>query len=187
MSRRASEEVKHREARFKRVVATEADASRLLERPGDIAIVERGVPRLLVMKCPDDCGDTLRINLDPRTSKAWKIYRDVDGLSLFPSVWRDTGCESHFIIWGDNIYWSDSRDRTYKRIHDPALRAAVHEELDGSVFQSAVEVADKLGLVPWSVSAILDALVHEGEVERRLFDRERRYRLSQGGEPAADR
>jgi hypothetical protein len=170
--------VKHRDAHFKGVVASEADASRLLAIPGDIAIVERGVPRLLVMKCPDGCGDTLRVNLDPRMSKAWRIYRDADGLSLFPSVWRDTGCESHFIIWANKVYWSDSRDRAYKRIHEPALRTAVSRELDTSTFRSAVEIADKLGLVPWSVGAVLDALVHEGAVHRRIIDRERRYRLA---------
>jgi hypothetical protein len=168
--------MKHREAKLKGVVASEGDASRLLEHPGDIAIVERGVPRLLVMKCPDDCGDTLRINLDPRTSKAWRVYRDDDGLSLFPSVWRDTGCESHFIIWSDDIYWSDGGDRRYKRVFEPALRAAIYDQLHDETFDSATVIADRIGLVPWSVSAVLDALVEEGSVERRLFDRERRYR-----------
>lgn len=158
--------------------ASEADASRLLHRPGDLAVVERGVPRLLVMKCPDDCGDTLRINLDPRTSKAWRLYQDKEGLSLFPSVWRDTGCESHFIVWADGIYWNDRRDRGYKGLHDPVLRTAVQAELEELNFQSAVEIADKLDLVPWSVSAVLDSLVEDGLVERRLFDRERRYRSS---------
>lgn len=186
MPRSAAASVKHREAKLKSVVASDAVASRLLEDPGDIAIVERGVPRLLVMKCPDDCGDTLRINLDPRTSKAWRIYQDEDGLSLFPSVWRDTGCESHFIIWADKIYWSDNRDRIYKRIHEPVLRAAVYSELDGLEFRSAVEIANKLGLVPWSVGAVLDALVHDGDVERRKVDRERQYRLAQRVGPAAE-
>ena len=78
-------------------------ADRLLERPGDSVPVHRGVPRSLVMACSDGCGDTLTINLDPRTDKAWRFYRKRNQVSIYPSVWRDTGCLSHFIVWHHQI------------------------------------------------------------------------------------
>ena len=175
--------MKRREARLKGVAASEADASRLLERAGDFAIVERGTPRLLVMKCPDECGDTLRINLDRRTAKAWRLYRDEDGISLFPSVWRDTGCRSHFIVWGDSIYWNDYGDRAYRRGYDLALRRSITGLLDMSVFRSAADIAEQLGVVPWSVGAVLDLMSSEKLVEHRHFGREKKYRLAANDDP----
>ena len=81
------------------------EAEARLEQPGDAMIVRRGVLRSLVMRCPDGCGETLAINLDPRMAKAWRFYERRGQATLFPSVWRDSGCESHFIVWRGKILW----------------------------------------------------------------------------------
>src|SRR6266478_332599 len=91
--------------RLLRVVPTRGEASAYLKAPGDAVIVERGRPRLLMLSCPCGCGEELPINLDARAGPAWRLYRNRrTGMSLFPSVWRESGCESHFVVWGDKIF-----------------------------------------------------------------------------------
>src|ERR1041385_2821383 len=87
-------------------------ATPLLQVPGDAVIVERGKPRLLILRCPCGCGDNLLINLDRRVGKAWHLYQRRKRLTLFPSYWRDDGCGSHFILWDDDI-----SDRTSTRLN----------------------------------------------------------------------
>jgi len=90
--------------RLLKVVSTRGEAAGYLKSPGDAVLIERGRPRLLLLACPCGCGEEYPINLDDRAGKAWRIYRNRGkGLTLFPSVWRDTGCGSHFIIWRDRI------------------------------------------------------------------------------------
>lgn len=85
---------RHGEAR----AAAEAD-------DGMIALVHRGVARAAVFQCPCGCGEVLVINLDSRTPQAWRHRLRGARLTLMPSVWRDTGCESHFILWEHSVYW----------------------------------------------------------------------------------
>jgi hypothetical protein len=82
----------------------------VLNEPGDAVLVRRGVLRSMVMSCPDGCGEVLTVNLDGRAGKAWRHYARGDDVSLFPSVWRDSGCESHYILWRSRIYWCDWGD-----------------------------------------------------------------------------
>ena len=89
---------------LKAVVESRASATGKLALPGEAVIVERGVPRWLLLKCPCGCGEEIPINVDPRSGKAWRLYQDNRlGITLYPSVWRDTGCESHFIVWRGQI------------------------------------------------------------------------------------
>jgi hypothetical protein len=82
------------------------EAQALVAAPGDAVLVERGVPRALVIKCPDGCGDILLINLDRRSGKAWRLNRTADDkLSLYPSVAKQGGCESHFVVRRSEIIW----------------------------------------------------------------------------------
>jgi hypothetical protein len=59
------------------------------------------------MRCPDGCGETLVVNLDPRAGKAWKLDMRTGKATLYPSVWRDGGCGSHFIVWRGDVLWCD--------------------------------------------------------------------------------
>ena len=136
----------------------EADA--LLTEPGAAALVRRGVLRSLVLSCPDGCGETLTINLDRRAGPAWKFYVDRFGdVSLFPSVWRTTGCRSHFILWRSRLYWCDYGDELEIPMAEVVtkVRGALHHE-----FQSYVDIADTLGLVPWAVLSACHQLARAG-------------------------
>jgi hypothetical protein len=128
----------------------------LIHEPGDVAIVKRGTLRSAVMRCPDGCGEVITLNLDPRTDKAWRIYRSRKGLTLFPSVWRDTGCQSHFVLWNDVISWVDvfeveeEGDSQEKR----RLEERVWSLLKPDALTDFVQIADALEEIPW---AVLDA------------------------------
>lgn len=144
---------------LKAQVEQRREANALLALPGDAAIVHRGVLRSLVMACPDGCGELLTINLDARAGKAWRAYGANDGLSLFPSVWRETGCKSHFIVWRSKIYWCDwgdeletPQDDIVHRVSDALSRQLVHY----------VNIADQLSLVPWAVLSACGQLVRKG-------------------------
>ena len=92
------------------------EANVLLEEPGDAVLVERGIPRSLVMRCPDGCGETLTINLDRRAGKAWRMNAEKNAtLSLYPSVWKADGCRSHFVVRQSRIIWCEPDFRTAYR------------------------------------------------------------------------
>ncbi|MEI9951648.1 MAG: DUF6527 family protein [Pseudomonadota bacterium] len=139
---------------------TRSGASSLLRSPGDVALVERGSPRWIVFSCPCGCGEQLPINLDHRAGPAWRLYRGSRGVSVYPSVWRDTGCESHFIVWDDK-YLVFERDRYPEE--PPDREEISHETVLASLpahgLAAFVDLADVLDAVPWDVLAACRALV----------------------------
>lgn len=153
---------------LKATVGSRGEASAHLKQPGDAVLVERGVPRWLIMACPCGCGEELPVNLDGRAGPAWRMFQTkLSGLTLYPSVWRDTGCESHFIIWRNNIFLFGGYDNEDEWLWDDQffneLRQAVLERLprDGLVHFS--EIADDLGEIPWDVQRVCRQLVHQGK------------------------
>jgi hypothetical protein len=143
-------------AHLKGIVPSHREAVALVPQPGDVAIVKRGTLRSVVMRCPDGCGDVITINLDPRTDKAWRIYKSKKGVTLFPSVWRDTGCRCHFVLWNDEISWVDIFD--VEEGEDSQEQRQLEERVLGllkpGAFTDFVQLADALDEIPW---AVLDA------------------------------
>jgi Family of unknown function (DUF6527) len=141
------------------------EADSLLERPGDFVLVERGVLRSFVMACPDGCGETLTLNLDPRTDKAWRYYKKRNQISVFPSVWRDTGCKSHFIIWNHIIVWCDDveGDRDVVVEEEAELRRRVQDICTGD-WQHFTVLAEQLDEIPWDVNRACNYLVRAAGV-----------------------
>jgi hypothetical protein len=134
-------------------------ADEVLKAPGEAVLVRRGVLRSMVMACPDGCGEVLTVNLDGRTGKAWRYYERGDEVSVFPSVWRDTGCKSHFILWRSRIYWCDWNEEL------DVPMAEVISQVEGSLsdqFQSYTTVADRLDFVPWAVLSACSRLRRDG-------------------------
>ena len=154
---------------LKSIVESRAQVCGKLQSAGDAVLVDRGVPRLLVLKCPCGCGSEIPINLDARAGKAWRLYRQrKSGFSLFPSVWLDVGCMSHFIIWRDRIL-------LFGRYDDDYLSPAA--ELDMATLSRRVlevwpidrlvpypEVADSIGEIPWDVLQACRHLVRTGSL-----------------------
>lgn len=142
------------------------EAEGALEQPGDAALVFRGLPRSLLIKCPDGCGETLVVNLDKRAGKAWRLDLRGGVPTLYPSVWRDGGCGSHFIIWRGRILWCDHHTAgNVEPEYDVALEARVLAALDPREFRSAENIAWELDEIPWEVSRAARRLVSRGAAE----------------------
>jgi len=144
-------------------VESRGDANPLLQEPGDYVLVRRGQLRLALLSCPDGCGETVVVNLDARAGKAWRFYSTRRGASLYPSVWRDTGCQSHFIVWNDRILLFGSNDLESTSEVDEALARRVVGALAGRVDVDFRDLADELVEVPWEVLETCNGLV-----DRRL-------------------
>jgi hypothetical protein len=151
---------------LRNVVRSRSEVVGQLVSPGDAVLVERGVPRWLVMQCPCGCGAEIPINLDSRAGPAWRLYNHPKrGITLFPSVWRDTDCESHFIIRRDHIIlFGHERDNRRGFMDDEeikSLAALAASHLPEASYVSYVVVADALGAIPWDVLDSLHYLVRK--------------------------
>ena len=145
---------------FKGVFLHRDEAARALSSPGDAALVKREIPRLLLLRCPCRCGDDLIINLDPRVGPSWRYYQRGNSITLYPSYWRDSKCESHFILWRNHVHWCDwDDDRFWSDSND--TEAKVLEALPRT-FVNYIELAEDLELIPWDVLQACHALVRKG-------------------------
>jgi hypothetical protein len=143
-------------------VSNHEEAHSIVKLPGDTVVVERGRPRALVFKCPCGCGDIVTINLDRRSGKAWVHYSlKGRGLSLYPSVWRDSGCESHFVLWNNYICWFDG-DWLNDREEVSQLAQRVIRALPTDTFIHFYDLSAKLHEVPWDVLQACRLLVSDG-------------------------
>lgn len=144
---------------FRGVVEYGHEAEAHLQAAGQAVLVRRGVDRSLTMACPDGCGETLTVNLDSRSGPAWRLYRDEEVVSLFPSVWRKTGCRSHFIVWRSHIYWCDWHEELQPV--DAKFEATVLSVLAVDL-RPYEEVAQELEAVPWAVLSACRQLRRRG-------------------------
>lgn len=142
--------MKSYELKSKGVSEKYSDAVARLNSPGDYVLVVRGVPRSVVMVCPDGCGENLTVNLDRRIGKAWRKYETDGKLTLYPSVWRDTGCRAHFIVWKDHILWCGENNPRRTRI-DESLIDIVFRKLPSAEAISYEKIAEESQLIPWDV------------------------------------
>jgi hypothetical protein len=153
--------------RFKGKVASRGAASALLQEPGDAALVERGRPRLLLLSCPCGCGQQFPINLDPRAGPAWRMYwNGPRELSLYPSVWRESDCMSHYVIWRNKIFlfgrYEDDLDSSPQPDEMVRLVDLVRERLPEKSLVSFFEIAEELDAIPWDVLMVCRRLVRAG-------------------------
>lgn len=146
-------------------------AEAALNAPGDASIVFRARPRSIIMACPDGCGETLVINLDSRADKAWRFDMRGEGLTLFPSVWREGGCGSHFIVWRGHILWCDRFEKGNREpIYNPGIEQAVLHAMDEVQPRSAVELADAIDELVWDVNRVASRLVGRGFARSRKIN-----------------
>lgn len=69
---------------------------------------EEGEDWSVGMSCPCGCGERLELMLLPNVKPRWTLALDATRHpSLHPSVWRQTGCRSHFWLRSGKIYWCD--------------------------------------------------------------------------------
>jgi len=151
---------------LKGTVSSRSDTTGMLRVAGDAVLVERGRPRLLVLMCPCGCGEVFATNLDGQAGKAWRLYRQGQSITVFPSVWRDTGCESHFIISKNKIFlfarWGEGDDGGLWANEDTLNRDDVLKVMSRGTLESAVIIADRIDALPWDVLNVCRRLVKDG-------------------------
>lgn len=60
------------------------------------------------MRCPCGCGDKIELMILREARPRWDISVNKAGKpSLHPSVWRKSGCESHFWVRDGRILWCE--------------------------------------------------------------------------------
>ena len=166
--------------RLKSVVASRADVGSFLKEVGDAVLVQRERPRLLIMTCPDGCGAEVIVNLDNRAGPAWSIYQTGLGFSLYPSVWRDSGCGSHYIVWNDTIYMFRTDGDDWFKEDNPRLLLRVLDSLIASgTEQRYQDIAIQLVEIPWGVLAACHALVRQGKAR---YGQERGSFIAESGQ-----
>ena len=155
----------------------------LLTEPGDAVLVHRGEPRLLILRCPCGCGDDLLINLDRRAGKAWHLYRNRKGLTLFPSYWRNDGCGSHFIVWSSHIYWCYSweSEESNEWHVSSEIEDKVYATLPDEWFIDYEQVAEHLGLIPWEALQACRQLARQQKAVADEWPRRGMYRRLKSG------
>jgi hypothetical protein len=146
-------------------VASMARAVDLLEKPGDVVLVVRERLRHIVLCCPCGCGERYPINLDSRVGSAWRLRENADGasLSLFPSIWRESGCRSHYIIRRSRFIFVDWAE--WPNSVSGAVSSTLRNRVLGRIAKRSVRVEDvalELEADPWDVADLFNALVHEG-------------------------
>jgi len=59
------------------------------------------------LKCPDNCGKDIMLNLSENREPSWKVKRDKIGrVTLHPSIHKLDGCKSHFWIKKGKLKWA---------------------------------------------------------------------------------
>lgn len=61
---------------------------------------------LLAFNCPCGCRKLIQLNLLTDAKPRWKFTILTNGkIDISPSIWRTTGCKSHFFVRKAKIFW----------------------------------------------------------------------------------
>jgi len=90
-------------------------------------------------------------------------------MSLFPSVWRESGCRSHYIIWRNAILLFGRNDEEFDDTSPAAdeldvLTKVVEDRLPAAGLVPFSELAEAVDAVPWDVLVVCRRLVRLGRV-----------------------
>ena len=81
-------------------------------KPRTVYVVrEDDMPWYARFRCPCGCGAIVSLSLLPGDNSSWRATEHADGtLTLSPSVWRTTGCGSHFSLRKGQVLWHGPAD-----------------------------------------------------------------------------
>lgn len=68
----------------------------------------KGYNKWVHFKCPCGCNEVINLSLMKSHSPCWKLKIDLFSRpTLWPSIWKKDGCESHFWIKKGRIIWCE--------------------------------------------------------------------------------
>ena len=70
-----------------------------------VRMIDEGEVWAAALVCPCGCGDVIELSLSPESKTFWKLSIDDGRPTLNPSVWRNSGCRSHFWVRRGRIRW----------------------------------------------------------------------------------
>lgn len=71
-----------------------------------VKVQYKGKPYWCLFRCPCGCKKVITLSLQENHSPHWEIKVSESGRpSLFPSVWQNSGCLSHFWIDEGKVIW----------------------------------------------------------------------------------
>lgn len=69
-------------------------------------IGEKNHPWALAFECPCGCRKTVQLNVLKEAKPRWKFQvLAKNKIDISPSIWRTSGCKSHFFIRKGKIWW----------------------------------------------------------------------------------
>lgn len=84
-----------------------------LKRDTIYIIGEAHAPWCAALLCPCGCGADIRLSMVKDDSPSWSARVNANGdVTLYPSIWRTKGCESHFFIFRSRVVWARARRAT---------------------------------------------------------------------------
>lgn len=70
------------------------------------AVVYKGTLHWTSFRCPCGCQEVISLPMQHPHSPKWSLNTDDTGKpTLYPSVWRNKGCLSHFWLRDGRVYW----------------------------------------------------------------------------------
>lgn len=73
-------------------------------------MVDNGENWSVGFNCPCGCGDIIELLLLPDVDPHWTLTVDnINRPTLQPSVWKRTGCKSHFWLRQGRVIWAEAR------------------------------------------------------------------------------
>lgn len=71
-----------------------------------VLMVDHGEQWSLGLNCPCGCGEVIELLLVEEVDQYWSLHIDQIGRpTLKPSIWKSTGCRSHFWVTNGQIKW----------------------------------------------------------------------------------
>lgn len=91
-----------------------------IENKQFVEVVYKNVPRWVLFRCPCGCGEMISLSLQKEHNPSWKLRTDaLNHPTLWPSIWRNKGCMSHFWVKNGRIHWcADSGAEPWKMRSD---------------------------------------------------------------------
>lgn len=81
-------------------------SNELIKEREFVTVIYKSKPIWALFKCPCGCGYVITLPLQKPHKPKWKIFESEFGRpSLYPSVWQNKGCYSHFWIEDGKLIW----------------------------------------------------------------------------------